>query len=149
MGLAKEIDLKPLTEAYLFANTPIYLFRRFRENSSLRELAKHTTVEELTTEYINRTTKAEKSIEDVVVAYSLLIAITFLEYDKAVATFESIDLSRLDWGEEIKHIFRETMPVVNYFSASITPEVNPNSITKSDGSANYLEVDLSNYRAPI
>ncbi len=107
--LTERIDLKPLIEAYLFANTPMYLFRHFRENASLRELTQQTSVEALTAEYIDRTRKEWKSIEDIVVAYATLIAITFLEYGQALTVFESLDLSHLDWGEEIKDIFQTTI----------------------------------------
>ncbi len=109
MGLTERIDLKPLVEAYLFANTPMYLFRHFRENASLRELTQQTSVEALTAEYIDRTRKEWKSIEDIVVAYAILIAITFLEYGQVLTVFESLDLSHLDWGEEIKDIFQTTI----------------------------------------
>ena len=104
MKLIDQSDLKQLAISYLFANTPMYLYRHFSRNISLKELAVKNPIKRLVTEYELRTAKKKKTVEDITIAYSILVAITFLKYDKALAAFDMIDLSKLDWGNEIKDI---------------------------------------------
>ena len=139
MGLMDQIDLKPLIDAYLFANTPMYLYRHFRNNASLQELAERTSIQILVAEYDRRTVKETRSIEDIVVAYSTLIAITFLKYQRALEVFENLGLSRLDWGDEIRSIFTSTTKIVNVFRETVKPKSYVDR-TKSDSSQNELFV---------
>jgi hypothetical protein len=111
MGLNNQINLTEVVSAYLFANTPMYLYRHLRSNPSIKELAENTTLEVLVKEYGIRTSKEKRTAEEVAVAYALLVAVTFLGYSQASAAFRQFDLSRLDWGNDIRDIFvRETTP---------------------------------------
>jgi len=141
MGLTDQIDLKPLTKAYLFANTPMYLYRHLRGNASLRELVEHNPIQVLTSEYEHRTAKETRSIEDVVVAYAVLVGITFLGYQQALEVFHSLELSRLDWGHEIKDIFISTARIVSFTSATVKPQARIER-TESSSSQNVLEISL-------
>lgn len=111
MGLNDKINLKEVVSEYLFANTPMYLYKHLRSNASIKELAKNTTLEVLLKEYDRRTSKEERTAEEAAVAYALLVAVTFLGYSQALAAFRQFDLSRLDWGNDIMDIFiSETTP---------------------------------------
>lgn len=99
------IDIEALKREYLFANTAAHLYEYFREDGSLRKLAQEEKPEILVEEYKRRTVKDEKSVDDVVVAYAVLITLTFYDYSEAVKIFGKLDLSKLEWGEEVKNIY--------------------------------------------
>ena len=106
MGLTEKLDLDPLYKSYLFANTPMYLYQHFREHAALEELAKRVSLQELIEEFNQQVNKEPRTIEDVVTAYALLVAITFLDYKQVISALNNLDLSRLDWGNDITSIFR-------------------------------------------
>jgi hypothetical protein len=105
MSIIDPTDLQPLAKIYLFASMPSYLYRNFRKQGALVELTKSKPIETLTAEYESRATQENRSVEDVAVAYAILIAITYLPYQEAIAIFDRLDLSLLDWGQEIRDIF--------------------------------------------
>lgn len=107
LGLVDWIDLYQLAEAYFLASTPRYLYERFRNNASLGKLVECVSVQGLIAEYNFRAGKERwaRDSEDVVVAYAVLIAITFLDRERALDVFKNLDLTRLRWGEEIRNIF--------------------------------------------
>jgi len=99
------IDIEALKREYLFASTAAHLYEYFREYRSLRKLAQEEKPEILLEEYKRRTVKDEKSVDDVVVAYAILITLTFYDYSEAIEVFGKLDLSKLEWGEEIRDIY--------------------------------------------
>jgi len=110
VGLKDKIDLEEVVSTYLFANTPMYLYKRLRSNASIEELAKNTTLEVLLEEYDKRTSMEKRTAEEVAVAYALLVAVTFLGRSQPSVAFRNFDLSRLDWGNDIRDIFISETP---------------------------------------
>lgn len=123
MELGNQINLKPLIESYLIANTPLQLYRLLRGSTDLQVLARNNSIELLLEEYNRHASKKKKSIEDAVIAYSVLIAITFLEPKQALAAFDTLHLSRLDWGDTIKSIFEATSQTTNIFVQQVSPQL--------------------------
>lgn len=142
MRLIDKIDIKPLTNAYLFANTPMYLYRHFRRNTSLKELAENNPTQRLVDEYNRRTDKKTKSTKDIAIAYSILIAITFLEYKQALAAFDTINLSRLDWGNDIKDIYNSKIKITNIIRLCVEPRISHVEQTQSDSSTSTLLLNI-------
>lgn len=142
MRLADQIDLKPLINTYLFANTPMYLYRHFRRNASLKELAENNPAQRLVDEYKRRTSKKTKSTKDIVIAYSILVTITFLEYQQALAVFDMIDLSGLDWGNDIKDIYMSKIEITSVTRLVVKPQISHVEQTKSDGSTSTLLLNI-------
>jgi len=142
MGLTEQIDLKPLIATYLFANTPMYLYRHFRRNASLKELAENNPPQRLVNEYKRRTSKKTKATKDIVIAYCILIAITFLEYQQALAVFDTINLSGLDWGSDIKDIYMSKIKIASVTRLVVKPQISPVEQTKSDSSTNTLLLNI-------
>ncbi len=119
MEVEKLLDLEALTESYLFANTPGYLYRHFRRNSSIEQLIKQVPIQVLIKEYNARAIRKEL-LKEVVTAYSILIAFTFLDYQEALQAFEKTNLALLDWGNEIKALFVFNTPSTNSYTETIS-----------------------------
>ena len=119
MGLKDQIDLKALVQAYLFSNNAEHLYFQFRDSADLRVLTKNNTIDSLVDEYERRTEKLERDVEDVVIAYAILMAITFLDCRDADETFDKVNLSCLDWGEDVKAIFGVTGRSTHMFDPRI------------------------------
>lgn len=106
----------------MFANIPRYLYDHLRGESTLQHLARDLSVAELVQEYEGRIGRPERSAEDIAVAYAVLVAITFLEYDEAMRTFSKLDLSQLDWGIEIEKIFQFLATSTHNFTFTVPPQ---------------------------
>ncbi len=107
------VDIDELTRDYIFASSAGYVYDRFRGNNSVENLSRVKTPVILVEEYKKRTEKAARSLEDIVVAYAILVSITFLDYSEALGIFDKIDLSKLEWGQDIKDRYiRNVRPTV-------------------------------------
>lgn len=142
MGLIDQLELKQINSAYLFANTPKYLYRHLRHIQSVQELSKNTTLQNLVDEYNEITSPTRKSSEDVAIAYALLIMVTFWEYQKALVAFGKFDLSRLEWGNDIKDIFVTNAPINNIVRINVKPNIPPSELEASGNSTSTALIDI-------
>jgi len=106
----KEIDR--LREIFLLANSGSQVYRGFRQRKVLSDLAVRENNKGLVNEYRVRTEKKDRSIDDVVVAYAILVVASFFEYNEGRALFQQLDLSKLQWGEEVKRLYLEGVPTI-------------------------------------
>lgn len=107
----KELD--ELREIYLLANTPGQIYRWFRESKILSDLAVKENEQELIEQYTARSNKEERTIDDVVIAYAILVVISFFEYGEGKLLLEKLDLSKLQWAEDLKRIyFQAVIPTI-------------------------------------
>ena len=136
------LDPKEIVTAYVYANTPMYLYRHLRSIEPLRELATESSINSLVEEYNERTTKEKRTEADVAIAYAMLIAVTFLEYSEALAAFDRFDLCRLDWGRDVRDIFIRTSPISNFISISQKPKISRVEQALSDSSTNILALEI-------
>ncbi len=133
------IDIEALKREYLFANTVEQLYQHFRENTSLQNLAKTEKPEILVEGYKKRTEKDERSIKDVVEAYAVLIAVTFYDYKEAIKIFKKFDLSKLEWGEELKDIYRREARITIYITGQGRGQVLKEIHTRGSGTMSYIK----------
>jgi len=126
MNTEAALNLTALVEWYMFASIPGYLYRHFRADATIQNLVRRLPTEILIADYDAHTRKTDRSAEDVTIAYAVLIGLTFLSYRETLAAFDRLDLSRLDWGDEIKSIFQFLPhPAVNRFTFTLrtVPEI--------------------------
>jgi hypothetical protein len=148
MGINDSLDLTALTRDYMFANMPAYLFKRFRGNDSVATLSQKIPVETLVAEYCQRTATKERSLEDVVVAYAILVSFSFLESNHARMAFEQVDLSRLEWGQEMAQFAYQIIQADNIITIRIpaTPKLvtgnDAGSLSAKSGTVNTTEISL-------
>lgn len=112
----KEID--KLREIYLLANTPGQIYKWFMESKILSDLAVKENERELLEQYTVRTEKEERTIDDVVIAYAILVVISFFEYKEGKLLFEKLNLSKLQWGEDLKRMYFQNVSPTIYLTAS-------------------------------
>lgn len=105
-------EMDSLREILLLANSGSQVYQGFRESKVLSDLAVREKEEALVDEYRVRTEKEDRSIDDVVVGYAILVIASFLEYQEGRALFQQLDLSKLQWGEEVKRLYLEEVPTI-------------------------------------
>jgi len=119
MSIESSLDLKPLSVKYLLANTPMYLYSRFREEMTIQNLCHQFDLTALAEEFNRRVGREPRCIQDVVVAYGIVIGLTFLEANLTNASFGRMDLSKLDWGTALRDIFHQShIPTITSTVAS-------------------------------
>jgi len=132
------IDIEALKRDYLFADTPAHVYRQFREDTLLQNLARTERPEILVEEYKKIAEKDEKTVEDVVKAYSILIAVTFYEYIEAIDTFKKLDLSKLEWGQALEDIHRREARPTIYVTEQARAQVLKDINMRGSGAVHYL-----------
>lgn len=132
------VDVEALKREYLFASTAAHLYQHFKENGSLRELAQEEKPEILVEEYRKRTAKDDRSIEDIVVAYAILVAATFYDYKEAMETFGKFDLSKLEWGEKVKDIYIRGAQITIYLIEHGKGEIIKDIFTRAKERTEYI-----------
>lgn len=132
------IDIEVLKREYLFASTAAHLYEHFREDGSLRRLAQEEKPEILVKEYKERTVKGDRSVEDVVVAYAVLIAVTFYDYKEAIETFNRFDLSKLEWGEKVKDIYMQEAQITTYITGQGKGKEFKDIFTRAEERTKYI-----------
>ena len=123
MEIKEQLDIKGLEQFYLFANTPGYLYRHFRSSETVSSLIERNRLSDLVDAYKSYTESANRPIENVVVAYAILMSFTFLKLQDALEMFSQVNLSRLDWGEEIKRTFESSIIGTTSVRIQVPPKV--------------------------
>jgi hypothetical protein len=131
------IDTEALKREYLFANTASQLYRHFRENISVKSLSETEKLEALAEEYKARTQNNDRSIDEVVEAYAILMAITFYDYQDAIEAFKMFDLPRLEWGKALEDIYRRKSRITIYITKHGSPQELKEVSTLGEGTVNY------------
>ena len=75
------------------------------------------------------------------ISYLILTAITFWEYSQALSAFNSLELSRLEWGEEIKNIYVFKHPMTSIISISAKHGYSSDINTASSNATSNLILD--------
>ncbi len=120
------LSLKAVTTHYLFANTPVYLYRRLRAEESVKALADSATPLELAALVAKMDRKRKRGPEDIAVAYSAIVAATFHSSREVHEAFDQLNLRHLDWANAILGFWYETLVstdtrVVTLSAREITP----------------------------
>jgi hypothetical protein len=143
VGLIDQLDIKEINSVYLFANTPKYLYRHLRHIQSVQELSQRATLQNLVDEYNEITSPTTKSSEDIAIAYALLIMVTFWEYEQALNAFGKFDLSRLEWGKDIKDIFKANAPINTIIRIDMKANIPLDSLKSSGNSTSTVHYEYT------
>ena len=76
-------ELDRLVDTFVVANTPIYLYKHFRDNPTVRRMAHETPPSDLMRTYNDIAKKTQRTPEEAAQGYAALIALTLCEYDVA------------------------------------------------------------------
>ncbi len=103
---APTLNLEDLAEAYLVANTPAFLVRRFRADPSVQAVAATYSVEDLVSKVAEHSQAIFRTLDDRVMAYAYLVALTFKSPAEVEAALTPEILSRLEWARTIIDQYR-------------------------------------------
>ncbi|MHB0914214.1 MAG: hypothetical protein ACYC5A_02140 [Thermoleophilia bacterium] len=115
-------DLETLSERYMFANTPTYLYTHFRNDSAVRHLSKAYSASELIDEIRQIDSTEERNLEDVVTAYALAVALTLIKPGIALDEIKALRVMNLNWVDDILKLWNDIRipESVNSFRPKIT-----------------------------
>jgi len=102
VSVLDNIDLTPFRQAFVLANTPMFLFKQFRKVALARQLGETYSADELVdafNEHANRIGPSEE--EDTIRAYVALIALGFASFGDAKRASERLRMKRLPWAATI------------------------------------------------
>ena len=135
-------DLNELGPIYLYANTPMYLFRRLKDSSALYDATSEFSPEELIEQYNQIASKQTKTGEEVVAAYALLVSLSYRDYNEISNLLDKANTNGLDWAAHIIQILKATGK--NTDSMEIKPSITlDNLISTSSRSAADDSMDIS------
>jgi hypothetical protein len=111
-------------QIFVNANTPMFLFKKLKQNLQVIELGKKYATREIVESFANRTT-SKRTVEDQTIAYMLLVALSckpFLEMSQALPT---LDLSDLEWGDYIRNAIIQTSQLADVINVKVPVRTNP------------------------
>jgi len=144
--LFHQLILDAIVSGYLVANTPSYLYQRLRQIRAIQNLPLNTPSEELISEFRKVTSQKPGSVDEIATAYAILAAITFLDYPKALQVLSTLDLSKLDWGQDFRDIFVKNSRATNVFDLRISPFSQP-LILQANSSTRIIPLEQQNSSA--
>jgi len=130
-NLLRSQELDGLKEIFLFANTPSYLYKNFRQNPAVFGLAKKYQTEELI-EFFEQFVKSEKlDAESLITSYALLFAISLKDYAESRRFLKGIDrYKNLEWIKELQQIILANAKATNIRSVDLDYKRNGISLSK-------------------
>jgi len=99
------INVDSLIDYIGFANTPTYLYKRFRLDDSVADLSKLYSVEQLLAAFMSRINKEEESIEDLAILYACLFALIFKPVDEVYDIMKKMQTAPLRWADKISALY--------------------------------------------
>ena len=123
-----QTEIDKLTDMYLVANTPSYLYRRFRDSVIVERVAKDSTAEQLL-ETIRTVDKLEdRELLEVVKAYTATVALTFLDPRAFQEALGKIEIVHLEWVLPILSLWHETQVPISTHSVLYKPPLSVDAI---------------------
>ena len=142
METRAKFDLNELGPIYLYANTPMYLFRRLKDSAALYDATSEFSAEELIEQYNEIASKPEKTGQEVVAAYALLVSLSYRNYNEISNLLDKANTNGLDWAAHIVQILKATGK--NTLSMEIKPSITlRNSLSTSSRLAADDSMDIS------
>ncbi|MCI0695141.1 hypothetical protein L0337_24420 [candidate division KSB1 bacterium] len=124
-NLLRDKELDRLKEIFLFANTPSYLYKNFRQDPTVLGLSEKYSTEELI-EFFEQIVKSEKlDTESLIMSYALLFAISLKDYAESHQFLKRIDkYKNLEWIKELQEIILANAKATNIQNINLNHETN-------------------------
>jgi len=100
-----KLNKKAVTQIYLVANTPTYLFRHLRSEQSVKDLANHWPSQTLLEQVATIDAQAKRSEVDIAIAYAALVAATYRDPREVAEARASVKIKNLSWVDDILAIW--------------------------------------------
>jgi hypothetical protein len=100
-----------LAELYSLANTPGFVFSRFREHPSVAHLAGRFSAKQLVAHALHVDALSKPRVEDLVSAYAALVALTLHQPETVRSAALGVTFTNLRWADYVLRVVSDT-PVV-------------------------------------
>ncbi len=117
--LSSILNFGELKAALLFANTPVYLYTRFRRDYSVQWLAQQNETGVLLADLDEALHTPEKSTDDVVKIFALCIALSFKPFSE-LGRLKDVSAQSLEWFTAIKALVMEDAPKAQYIEVNLS-----------------------------
>ena len=134
--IIEKLIIEKLVGIYAFANTPYYLYERLRKVAFVQNLTNNIGTSTLVKEFNRLTSSENMSAYNISISYAMLVALTFLEYRVALNELEKLELSRLEWGNNIRDIFIANTKITNVIE--LTVNMTKEKLEKSENSSTNI-----------
>jgi hypothetical protein len=129
------LNLEQLTRIYLVANTPSYLYRNYRSDSSVLEFSKINSVGDLVTSLSHTANipASERSLNQIVVAYACLSALTFKNHNEVTKALYNKTFDSINWAGRMLELWETWSSVTTHrLEIEVLPYVNvPHKMSES------------------
>jgi hypothetical protein len=131
------INITPLLDIYLFSNTPLFLYKKFKVNPIVINLAKSESIEDISSNLSRLLLQDDLTMEQITLGYTLLVSLTLGFLLDSKQNEIHLDLSKLEWGDRIVEIHN------SLFTPTIIRNINPFIIRSQNNSINSSESNQS------
>lgn len=111
--IKKILNIEALESKLVFANTPTYLYKNFQRDNSVIKISSMLTFSKLKKYFDELIQLDKKELDDLVLIYAILIALTHKPHKEVKDFFEDLDSINLKWASDIKEIYYSKIKVTN------------------------------------
>ncbi len=115
-NLYKILNISALIEIYALANTPHYLYEKFKEQDSLVNISKKYNSSEITEVFYKLLENKISNISELVFAYALIVSLTNKPYKEVKTFFEGLAEINIKWFDKISDIYLSTASVNQFIT---------------------------------
>lgn len=121
------IDASYLNEAqlariYLVANTPLYLYRHYRDDPSVHELVRKNTISDLVGIIKDIAGTNDRTLKEITLAYASLVALTFKNPKEVKAATSQVHMGGITWARAILAFGASQQASSQQFTVKLEPK---------------------------
>ncbi|MDM8548438.1 hypothetical protein QUF72_00110 [Desulfobacterales bacterium HSG2] len=105
------------------ANTPSYLYRHFRSDEAVEELAKKYSPDDLINFICQVDSDDNPSLQNIVAAYAGSVALTFHDLRSAEAVLTNIQINNLEWFSKVIQIWKDSNVSISIINVCSYPKI--------------------------
>src|SRR3989344_7434722 len=109
MSSLKLATLDHLAAIYLVANTPAYLYDRYRAEQCIQSLARDKSTRELVAIATQIAADTNRTPTELAVGYAALVALTFKDFREATSVLDGVRLEQLEWSDRILELWKVSL----------------------------------------
>lgn len=132
--------LERLSNLYIICNTPLFLYKRFREDSFVKHLADSNSTNQLIEYFLEIGKKGIFTLPELATAYAIYISLTFKDYESVARFYENEGNINFEWFGDIKQIYISSYTHTNERTISTSEIRNPVTIKILPAIANKSQI---------
>lgn len=112
--IMSKLDYEGLSRAFMVANTPLFLYKRLRENESVRLISASYDTKTLINIFNKIVASSNLSkLENIILVYAVLSALSYKTIKEVGVFFKSLPKYRLKWFAEFSDIYIGTTRITD------------------------------------